>query len=356
MALPREAWMNIMMDEKAKKKVSLDKLPDQQYSIPYEGWICLLEGTRITKNLTNTLRTHLNGPILLNHWATSQRYKPGAEKMIDWEMADKAINNLPKAQQKWVSKLAAKFLPYGKNMQRWNLRTQAKCPRCACPIEDKDHIMRCPAESAVARWNKALIELDNWMQAARTHPQLRQDIIAGLQQWHEDGSNAVAPSEEISARTAQDSIGWGIALEGCISTRWREEQDQYLKVFKSRKSSKRWTTALIKRLMTTAWDMWHHRNEALHNSEVNQQEILEADINQEIKQAYDQSMESIPKAAKKLLRRPLKKLLQLPRYYKKQWIATLRAVQTGFQSQQEGLSRDKHQPKNKYLTRITTGL
>ena len=114
--------------------------------------------------------------------------------------------------------------------------------------------------------------------------------------------------------------------------------------------------ALIKRLMTTAWDMWHHRNEALHNSEVNQQEILEADINQEIKQAYDQSMESIPKAAKKLLRRPLKKLLQLPRYYKKQWIATLRAIQTRFQSQQEGLSRDKHQPKNKYLTRITTGL
>jgi len=55
MALPREAWMNIAMDEKAKKKVSLDKLPDQQYSIPYEGWICLLEGTRITKNLTNTL-------------------------------------------------------------------------------------------------------------------------------------------------------------------------------------------------------------------------------------------------------------------------------------------------------------
>jgi len=39
MALSREAWMNITMDEEAKKKVSLDKLPDQQYSILHKGWI-----------------------------------------------------------------------------------------------------------------------------------------------------------------------------------------------------------------------------------------------------------------------------------------------------------------------------
>jgi len=173
--------------------------------------------------------------------------------MIDWEMADKMINTLPKVKQKWVSKLAAKSLPYRKNMQRWKLQTQAKCPQCACPIEDKDHIVHCPAELAVARWSKALIELDNWMQAAQTHPQLWQDIIAGLQQWHDDGMNPIAPLEEISAWTAQDSIRWGITLEGCISTRWREEQDQYLKVFKSQKSSKCWMTALIMRLMTTAW-------------------------------------------------------------------------------------------------------
>jgi len=188
------------------------------------------------------------------------------------------------------------------------------------------------------------------MQAVQTHTQLCQDIITGLQQWHDDGLNPMAPSDKISARFAQDSISWGIALEGCISTRWREEQDQYLKVFKSRRSSKRWTTALITRLMTTAWDMWHHHNEALHNSEANKHEILKDNINQEIKHAYNQSMESAPTAAKKLFHRPLKKLLQFPRYYKKQWMATLRAVQTRFQRQQEGLSSAKQQPQNTYLT------
>jgi len=45
----------------------------------------------------------------------------GAAKMIDWDMAEKAINSMPKAKQQWVSKWAPKFLPYGKNMQRWKL-------------------------------------------------------------------------------------------------------------------------------------------------------------------------------------------------------------------------------------------
>jgi len=121
MVLPREAWMNIKMDKAAKSKVSIDEPPKQPYCIPYKGWICYLEGTHITKNLTETLWKHLNGPILLNHWAATHRYRVGAEKTFDWDMAEKAINSMPKTKQQWVSKWAAKFLPYGKNMQCWKL-------------------------------------------------------------------------------------------------------------------------------------------------------------------------------------------------------------------------------------------
>jgi len=89
MVLPREAWMNIEMDEDARKKVSMNVPPNQPYSILYEGWICYLEGIWITKHLTETLQKHLNQPILLNHWAATQRYSSGAEKMIDWDTAEK---------------------------------------------------------------------------------------------------------------------------------------------------------------------------------------------------------------------------------------------------------------------------
>jgi len=106
--------MNVEMDEEAKRKVSTDLPTDQLYHIPHEGWICFIEGKRITKNLTDNLRKHINGPIILNHWATTQRFTNGAEKLIDWDMAANTLNALPKARQQWVSKLASKFLPYGK--------------------------------------------------------------------------------------------------------------------------------------------------------------------------------------------------------------------------------------------------
>jgi len=51
----------------------------------------------------------------LNHLATSQHFKPSAEKHIDWAMEESAMYALPKAKQQWVSKLATKFLPYEKH-------------------------------------------------------------------------------------------------------------------------------------------------------------------------------------------------------------------------------------------------
>jgi len=98
--------------------------------------------------------------------------------------------------------------------------------------------------------------------------------------------------DRLTAGKIQDSIGWGIAFEGCITIWWREEQEQYLKVFQLCKSSKCWMTELLKRLTATAWDMWQHQNKALHNSETSKCKIIEDDINKEIRHAYGQGRES----------------------------------------------------------------
>jgi len=170
MALPHLAWMNIEMDGVAKNTVSLDGPLEQIEGTLYEGSVCTIEGHRIVKNLTAALQKHLNGLILLNHWANKQRFKTGMDQNINWEMAEKAMLGLPKPKQRWAAKLAANFLPHGKNMKCWKLHMQLQSPRCPCLVEDKDHIIQCPAESAKAKWNKALTELDNWMEATKhTH-------------------------------------------------------------------------------------------------------------------------------------------------------------------------------------------
>jgi len=123
---------------------------------------------------------------------------------------------------------------------------------------------------------------------AKTHPQLWRDIIDSLWQWHDQTSGCRPCSVGSTAGQIQDQIRWRLALEGCIAKQWREEQDQYWKVFKSRCSSHHWTTALLTRLMMTAWDMWNHQNKALHEQEDNKQDILEAAVNQKIWDMYSQ--------------------------------------------------------------------
>jgi len=100
-------------------------------------------------------------------------------------------------------------------------------------MEDKEHIFKCPAESAVQQWMKALEDLNGWLVSAKTHPQLRQEIIASLQRWHDEmpGSNQVTDNSQASQ--IQDTIGWGLALEGCIAKQWQDEQEQFWKVCKS---------------------------------------------------------------------------------------------------------------------------
>jgi len=171
--LPRLAWMKIEMDLLAKTTLSSVAPRDQRTMTPYAGWVCRIENQRIIKHLPQALHRHLNGKILLNHWATTICFAPQTTQDIDWESAEKAMNQLPLVKRQWVSKLAAKFLPDGKNMKRWGLRRQSKCPRCSCQVEDKDHIFKCPAESAIGQWTKALEDLDQWLATTNTHPQLK---------------------------------------------------------------------------------------------------------------------------------------------------------------------------------------
>jgi len=90
--------MNIHMDMAAKAKL-LSAGPEKQLeSIPYEGWTCAIEGRRSIKHLVTDLRQHLNGKIILNHWAMKERFSQKVAKTIDWDATGRAMNSLPLSQ------------------------------------------------------------------------------------------------------------------------------------------------------------------------------------------------------------------------------------------------------------------
>jgi len=85
MVLTREAWMNIKMDLIAKQKVIVDGPKRQLHGMPYEGWVCSVEGNCMVKNLMTVLHTYLNGGPILHHWEVKQWFC-NSIKDIDWDI------------------------------------------------------------------------------------------------------------------------------------------------------------------------------------------------------------------------------------------------------------------------------
>jgi len=113
--------------------------------------------------------------------------------------------------------------------------------------------------------------------------------------------------------------------------------------------------ALLHRLMMTAWDMWNHRNKALHEQDENKQEILEAAVNQNIREAYELGVSSLPTDAHSLLKRSLRRLLNLSVEYKHQWLASVAAAKARLvrqRSRSPGQIRNQRKEVSKSIRRL----
>jgi len=208
-------------------------------------------------------------------------------------------------------------------MQRWKFRSTAECPRCHDPREDKQHLLSCPDTAARERWEKAMKELESWLRDENTERQLRNQLMAYLQNWNSPNDTAMTPGTPMHA---QEAIEKKHIWDGWLSKEWREQQEQAWKRMRSQKSSQRWTSELIKKLWNVAWDMWEQRNNALHESNLNRETILEKDINNKIRKIYSVGIGQLARGGFRLMKHPLEHQLQLPLNTKQQWVESINAA------------------------------
>jgi len=74
---------------------------------------------------------------------------------------------------------------------------------------------------------------------------------------------------------------------------WRLEQEQFWSHIRTCKSSKRWTSELIKKFWDVAWDLWDQHNEALHTEAANR-DLLDSQANDQIREVYQQGTTMLP--------------------------------------------------------------
>jgi len=65
-------------------------------------------------------------------------------------------------------------------------RLTVACPRCQAEMEDKQHIIRCPAASARAQWMISIQKLNRWMNDQGMAQEVHTEILTQLSRWVQD--------------------------------------------------------------------------------------------------------------------------------------------------------------------------
>ena len=94
------------------------------------------------------------------------------------------------------------------------------------------------------------------------------------------------PSVVRVAILEQNEIGWDNFMIGRWSTKWQEAQEIFLLQSKSKRSSLRWTTAIIKKLLEMCWNIWDFRNGQVNGKGSEKDRLAHRELNNLIRQEY----------------------------------------------------------------------
>jgi hypothetical protein len=109
-------------------------------------------------------------------------------------------------------------------------------------------------------------------------------------------------------------------LEGFVTEDWANIPNSYYCTIQASRTGKRWLIELIKKLWTTAWDQWEHRNAMLHEKEnVVQHEEMEL-LNPNIALAYHEYKSFLPPTDSHFFSYLLEMLLRQRRKVKEAWL------------------------------------
>ena len=281
--LDRASQLNVDMDRKAKQVWHAHHPVPSSHEVWFEPWAVYLASCKVILHLESTLLDHVMTQRLQRWWSTRPHSPP--PQGVDWEALGAALKSMPITRRHWVSKHVAGICGVGTVLVQWNQQDSPTCPRCG-HTEDAKHVWSCNHPSAVVQWESSLTHLQHRLDALQTGPDLQTAIVTALRQWKR-GSPFVLQTDWPFLQRAfddQSSMGWDSFLEGRLSPYWGDAQAMYYQWIQSRRSAKRWTVELIKKLLEVAWDQWEHRNGVAHRqSRSATQQLMDRQIEEQIR-------------------------------------------------------------------------
>ena len=327
--LDRWAILNNEMDGTAKAVWAFHQ-DEQPQNIEIEGeyWPLYLSSGKVTGNIDAEIRDYIHGEDLVQRWITKERIPDDAGRLVNWEACGEAIKALGLSRGLWIVKHISGVCGVNAMMKLWKKRSSDACPRCG-EIEDAQHVWWCQQPEARLKRAQGFHKLSDWMDKELTAPEISSAITSRLNtvscQTVPHDFDFLFPGVQ-AALEDQDFIGWNNFFEGCIASSWTETQQKYYEWIACRKSGRRWTVALIKKLYDIAWDMWEHRNHILHAKE--NEEVLHnmTLVDSEITFLWRQGYGNLPAREHYLFSGSLEDLLQSSVRNRQTWLATVNSA------------------------------
>ena len=248
-----------------------------------------------------------------------------------------------------MTKHMAGMCGVGKFMLQWKQWDKDQCPRCGEP-EDAPHVWTCKDPEARDIWSKAIASIELLLRKLNTDPTICHIIILYLTGWQTGEDILYTPPSALEAAVQeQNQIGWNRFFEGWLSSQWVIAQQHYYSVTKSNKTGRRWVIAIIQNLWDTAWDLWEHRNEVLHEKENLVTRAMGLHLNRRVTRVFlDLCSRPLRANDSHLVRLPLSKLLERNVSYKTQWLRVA----------EPALREDRHQAwqHGTRTTRMVSGM
>jgi len=98
-----------------------------------------------------------------------------------------------------------------------------------------------------------------------------------------------------------------------------------------------------KKLWNIAWDMWDYQNEAMHNLESYHNDILDSQINNQVRATYSNGLQAVPWDVFRMFRDSLETLLMKPPQYTGHWVASVQADRRQKQWHNHGVYQSEQQ-------------
>jgi hypothetical protein len=279
--LPFPAQLNIQADSLATtfQQVS-SHVTARGPVIPGSGCHLLIENQFIPGNHRKNIRTRRGQRKLLQFLQKKYQLSDANVSQIDWDSHARAISIFQNTSHTFLVKFLSKWLPVGKQVNRYNPAIYpSKCPSCECPVEDFDHVFRCPCQDR-RKWRSVLQQdLLQLLDRSNTNPVLVDLLVTGLHHWFQDTPDPpVSPFPQYDSLVAsQSSIGWNQMIFGRWSIRWTKHQYVYLQQnnipLTQHNHGPGWSSRIITLIWNHCYDAWITRNQALHGHDQQTRQI-----------------------------------------------------------------------------------